>query len=510
MPAQPVKTTYRVNSVKALCASLFASVTVFASAASADAESLAIAVSSTINSLDPAQSQVVQTDLSAISQLYSALVVRGPDMKLKGDLAESWQAVDDHTWSFKLKPGVTFPDGEPLDAEAVKWNIERVQSPETKARNKLWFDPIEKIEVVSPTEIRLVTSKPYPALADQLSMFFLLPPKWAKDHNPVNEALGSGPYDLVSFTPGDRLVLKAKANYFGEKPAYDDVTVRMIPEAATRMAAIEAKEIDLAFDIPVADLERLNAVDGVAAGWIDSSRMMVLKINTLKAPLDKQAAVRQALNYAIDKEAIAKAIYAGASTVSACQLLSPQYFGFNPDLKPYAYDPAKAKKLLAEAGVSTPLDIELEVPLGRYLAASDIGQIIAAQLSEIGVNAKIHEMEFGAWAKKYSGGDLGNMALTGQAWPTLDADGLLSLYHSSNPTSYFKNAAFDAALDAGRSTTDPKARLEQYKTATKIMCEEAPAVFLFSQPLTYAHSARVNWKARGDDWVRAADVTPAK
>lgn len=489
---------------------LCASVALMALSATARAETLSIAVSSTINSLDPAQSQVVQTDLSAISQLYSSLVTRGPDMKLKGDLAESWTAIDDNTWSFILKPGVKFPDGEPLDAEAVKWNVERVQNPDTKARNKLWFDPIAKIEVVSPTEIRFVTSKPYPALADQLSMFFLMSPKWAASHNPVNEASGTGPYDLVSFTPGDRIVLKAKADYFGTKPAYDDVIIRMIPEAATRMAAVEAKEIDLAFDIPVSDIQRIDDIDGVGAGWIDSSRMMVLKINTLKAPLDKQAAIRQALNYAVDKAAIAEAIYAGASTVSACQLLSPQYFGFNPDLKPYEFDQEKAKKLLADAGVTGTLDIELEVPLGRYLAASDIGQIIAGQLAEIGVNATIREMEFGAWAKKYSGGDLGNVALTGQAWPTLDADGLLSLYHSSNPTSYFKNAEFDAALEAGRSTTDVNARLEQYKTATKIMCEEAPAVFLFSQPLTYAHSDRVEWQARGDDWVRAADVTPAK
>jgi peptide/nickel transport system substrate-binding protein len=496
--------------IKLLRFALCASVAVMALSASAQAETLSIAVSSTINSLDPAQAQVVQTDLSAISQLYSSLVTRGPDMTLKGDLAESWKALDDNTWSFTLKPNVKFPDGEPLDAAAVKWNIDRVKNADTKARNRLWFDPIEKIEVVSPTEIQLITSKPYPALADQLSMFFLLPPDWTKNHNPVNEAAGTGPYDLVSFTPGDRIVLKAKSDYFGAKPAYDDVNVRMIPEAATRMAAVEAKEVDLAFDIPVADLKRLDAEDGIAAGWIDSSRMMVLKINTLKAPLDKQAAIRQALNYAIDKKAIAAAIYDGASTVSSCQLLSPQYFGFNPDLKAYDYNPEKAKELLKQAGVGAGLDVELEVPLGRYLAASDIGQIIAGQLSDVGVNAKIHEMEFGAWAKKYAGGDLGNMALTGQAWPTLDADGLLSLYHSSNPTSYFKNAAFDAALDTARSTTDVKARLEQYKTATKIMCEEAPAVFLFSQPLTYAHSDRIKWQARGDDWVRAADVTPAK
>ena len=487
-----------------------ASVALAAISASAHAASLTIALSSSVNSLDPAQAQVVQTDLSTISDLYSSLITRGPDMKLKGDLAESWSAIDDNTWSFKLKLGVKFPDGEPLDAAAVKWNIDRVKSPDTKARNKLWFDPITKIEVVSPTEIRFTSAKPYPDLPSQLSMFYLLAPKWTETHNPVNEAMGTGPYDLVSITPGDRIVLKAKKDYFGAKPAYDDVTLRIIPEAASRMAAIEAKEVDLALDIPVADVARLDKEDGISAGWIDSSRMMVLKINTLKAPLDKQPEIRQALNYAVDKKAIAQAIYNGASTVSSCQLLSPQYFGFNPDLKPYDYNPEKAKQLLKAAGITGTLDVELEVPLGRYLAASDIAQIIAQQLSEVGVNAKIHEMEFGAWAKKYAGGDLANMALTGQAWPTLDADGLLSLYDSSNPTSYFKNADFDAALAKARSTTDLNTRLAQYKIATKIMCDQAPDLFLFSQPTTFTHSDGINWTARGDDWVRPADVTPAK
>jgi peptide/nickel transport system substrate-binding protein len=499
-----------LSHLKMLRTAFAASVALVAISASAQAASLTIGLSSSVNSLDPAQAQVVQTDLSTISELYSSLVIRGPDMKLKGDLAESWTAVNDNTWSFKLKPDVKFPNGEALDAAAVKWNFDRVKSPDTKARNKLWFDPIKSIEVVSPTEIHFITDKPYPALPAQLSMFYLLAPKWTETHNPIIEAMGTGPYDLVSSTPGDRIVLKAKKDYYGAKPAYDDVTLRIIPEAASRMAAVEAKEVDLAFDIPVADVARLDKESGIAAGWIDSSRMMVLKINTLKAPLDKQAEVRQALNYAVDKQAIADAIYAGASTVSACQLVSPQYFGFNPDLKAYPYDPAKAKQLLKAAGVSGSLDVELEVPLGRYLAAGDLAQIIGQQLSEVGINAKIHEMEFGAWAKKYAGGDLGNMALTGQAWPTLDADGLLSLYDSSNPTSYFKNADFDAALAKARSTTDVNARLEQYKIATKIMCEQAPDLFLFSQPTTYTHSKGITWQARGDDWVRASDVTPAK
>ncbi|CAH1687422.1 Peptide/nickel transport system substrate-binding protein [Hyphomicrobiales bacterium] len=475
-------------------------------ASSASAETLTIALSSTVNTLDPTQAQVVGTDVSVATHLYSPLVARGPDGKLYGVLAESWQPEGDSAWLFNLKPGITFPGGEPLDAEAVKWNIDRIRNPETKSRNRSWFDPVSEVEVVSPTQVRIKTKGPYPTLPDQLSMIFFLSPEWMKTHNPATEAYGTGPYKLKQFVAGDRLILEPNDKAVLEKPTFDEVSMRVIPEASARVAGILAGEIDLAFDLPLEDVERIKKSGRADAGWVPSSRSMVVRMNTLKAPLAGNTKLRQALNYAVDKEGMVEALLGGLGTVSQCQILTPAYFGFNQDLKPYPYDPAKAKQLLKEAGVTTPLKIELEVPLNRYFMASEIGQIVAGQLQEVGVEATIKEMDFGAWVKTYAGRDMGQMALLGQAWPTLDADGMLGLYAAANPTAYFDDKPFDEALKAGRGTTDPAKRLEAYKTATARMCEEAPVIFLFAQPFTYGTSKKITWKARGDDWVRATDV----
>lgn len=474
---------------------------------SASAENLNMSVSAAITTLDPHMTSTVQTNLSVASHIYTPLVTRGPDLKLKPAAAESWKVVDDLTWRFKIRPGITFANGEALDANAVKWNIDRILDPKNKIHNRPWFEPITEVKVLGPTELEIRTAKPYPALADQMSMFFILPPQWSASHDLANDALGSGPYELVSFVPGDRVVLKARPNYFEGKPEFDEVVIRSISEPSVRVAAVLAGEIDLAVDIPPSDIERINASGKANAGATPSVRSMFVKINTLKAPFKDNLKLRQALNYAIDKKAIIDVIFNGHGTESNCQVLTPLYFGYNEDLKPYPYDPEKARALVKESGVATPIPVEFEIPLGRYLLSEEIGQVIAAQLEDVGFSVKIQEMEFGSYINKYiRGNDLGQLSYLGQAWPTLDADGLLTLFEPGNVYAYWNNRTFGDLLNRARTTVDAGQRKELYKQATKVMCEDAPVAFLFAQPLTYAVSNRIKWNVRGDDWVRAYDV----
>lgn len=468
------------------------------------AQPLRIALTAPVNSLDPHVSALIQSDLSIASHLYAALITRGPDLALQGDAAESWKAEDDLNWRITLRPDLRFPNGEPLDAEAVKWNIERITAAQTRSRQKIYFDPIRTVTIISPTELRLTTSAPYPVLPAQLTTLYLMPPKWTAEGKAATDALGTGPYTLRSFTPGDRIVLAARPGYHGPRPNFEDVEVRMIAEPSVRAAALQAGELDFAVDLAPGDVTRLNASGRVRAGWSDSNRMMSLRFNTTKPPFDNKL-LRQAVSHAIDRQAIAKAIFEGHSSIARCQLTSPMYFGFNPSLESTRYDPALAKRLIAASGVRGPIELELEVPLGRYLLSQEIAQVLAAQLEEIGIKVQLREMEFGAWIAKYNGGNLGASVYMGQGWPTLDADGLLGLYAPSNPVAYWKNDAFGAALDRGRASTDETKRREAYAEATRLMCDETPAAFLFTQPLIYATSPRVTWQVRGDDWVRAMD-----
>ncbi|MGK6316627.1 ABC transporter substrate-binding protein [Neorhizobium sp. DT-125] len=482
--------------------------TVLASSAalSAHAETLTIALSSSVNTLDPTQAQVVGTDVSIAAHFYSSLVARDADSKLVGVLAEKWYPEGDSAWVFDLKAGVTFAGGEALDAAVVKWNIDRIRNPETKSRNRAWFDPVSEVEVVSPTRVKIHTKGAYPTLPDQLSMIFFLSPKWMERHNPATEVYGTGEFKLKQFVAGDRLLLEKNETYRGVASPFSDVVFKVIPEPSARVAAVSTGEADLAFDIPLEEVDRLKKGGKAGAGWVPSSRSMVVRMNTNKPPFANNVKLRQAMNYAIDKQAIVDGLLGGLGTISACQIMTPAYFGYNSDLKPYAYDPTKAKQLIKESGLAAGTQIELQVPMGRYFMASEISQVVAGQLQEVGLNVVIRESDFSSWVQPYSRGEMGPMALMGQAWPTLDADGQLGLYGSKNPTAYFNNAEYDAALAAGRGTTDPKQRLTHYRKATEVMCNEAPVIFLVAQPFTYATSPRVTWKARGDDWIRASDV----
>ncbi len=417
--------------------------------------------------------------------------------------------MDDLTWRFELVPGATFANGEPADAAAVKWNIERILDPKAAMRIKAWFDPIKEVRVISPTTVEFVTGKPYASLDAQMSSFFVLPPKWTQANNPAIAAMPSGPYELVEFKAGDKVVLKARDGYWGEKPEWDMVTFRMVTEASTRVASLLAGEVDLIVGFAPSEMGRIKKSGRATVGAIPSSRFMMVKYNNLIPPFKDNPKLRLALNYAIDKQAIVDSLWDGLGSVANCQPMSDAYFGYNPALKPFPYDPAKAKQLLTEAGYPNGLEVEFEVPLGRYLQAEEISQIITAQLSEVGVTAKIKEMEFGQWLTKFrKAGNLGQTAYLGMAWPTMDADGLLGLFEPGNQYAYYENMDFAKAVQAGRSTTDPAERMKHYKAASEVMCADPPQIFLFHQPVTYAQSKRVKWHARGDSWLRAMDVSP--
>lgn len=475
----------------------------------AQGKTLNIALTNTVNTLDPHMTASVGTDLSLLSHIYPALVTRTPDMKIVPSLATEWTNVDDLTWRLKLRPDAAFTNGEKIDAEAVKWNFDRVRDPAVNARIKAWFTLISDVKVISPTELEIKTSAPYPAMIEQLSMFFLLPPKWAAEHKPATETASGGPYVLTSVKPGESFTLDANPQYWGTKPDFDRVVIRVIPEPSSRVAALLAGEVDFVNSIPTTEVKRIKDNGNAQAGAVPSTRTVFIKYNTTKPPLNNKL-FRQALNYAVDKEGIAKAIFNGQAEIAHCQVMSKDYFGFNPDLKAYPYDPDKAAELLKKAGGAPAEPIEFEVPSGIYLNGQEVVQVVASQLEEIGIKTKIVEMQFSTYMDKYlKTKDLGRLSLLSQAWPTIDADGLLTLFAPGNMYAYWDNADFGKALEEGRSTMDRAKRIAAYKKATDVMCEEAPALFLYTQPATYGLSKRIAWTPRGDDWVRAFDMKAA-
>jgi len=471
-------------------------------------QTLTISLSNTVNTFDPHMTASIGTDLSLLSHIYPSLVLRAPDMQIVPALASAWENVDDLTWRITLRPNATFNNGEKIDAQTVKWNFDRVRDPVRNARIRAWFTLISDVRVVSPTEIEIKTSAPYPAMIEQLSMFFLLPPQWASEHNPATETVSGGPYVLTSIQPGESFSLEVNPQYWGTKPAFDHVLIRVIPEAAGRIASLLAGEVDFINNIPTTEIERIQSSNSAQAGAVPSTRTAFIKFNTEEPPMDNKL-LRQALNYAIDKQGIIKAIFNDQAAISLCQVTSTNYFGFNPDLQPYPYDLDKAMTLLQQAGGAPSDPITFNVPSGTYLNGEEVVQAVASQLEEVGIKTRIVEMPFSVYMDKFlKTRELAPLSLMTLAWPTIDADGLLTLFAPGNMYAYWNNANFGQMLEEGRSTMDKNKRLDAYRQATQIMCDEAPVLFLYTQPMTFGISKRIAWTPRGDDWVRAFDMQP--
>jgi peptide/nickel transport system substrate-binding protein len=472
-------------------------------------EELIIAQGTDINIIDPHRTATVSTDLSVASHLYTGLIIRGPELEIEPSLAESWEATDDNTWVFNLRDDVEFPNGEPLNAEAVQWNIERVVDPEFDSRIRGWFDPVTEVNAPDEYTVEIVTDEPYPTLPDQFSMFFLLAPEWTEENDPATDAMGTGPYNLVERVRDDRLVLEAKDDYWGEAPPFQRVIFRPVPEASGRVSGLLAGDYDIITAVPPDDFDRINDNEGTQAIGVASTRTKMVKFTATEEPLNDPL-VRQALNYAVDKEVLIETFLPDMGVEpSKCQILTENYTGYNPNLEPYPYDPDRARELLEEAGYPDGFELDFDVPTGTYLRGEEIAQAVVGQLEQVGVRVQINEMPFSVFMDKYiEEQNPGQLQYLTWAWPTIDAGGILGLLQEDSAYSFYENDEFNRLLAEAQTTVDPDEREEIFHEITQLLCEEPPCIYLFPQPATFGMSSRVEWSGRGDDWIRAMDMRP--
>ncbi|WP_028035036.1 ABC transporter substrate-binding protein [Chelativorans sp. J32] len=300
---------------------------------------------------DPAFARTVQ-DLSIMSQVYSSLTTASfVDGNLTGNLAREWSDVDGKEFTFKLVPGAKFANGEPLDAHAVVWNFKRLMDPATQATVITDFNLITSVEAPDAETVIIKTSTPWLELPRRLSAISFIAPEWAKTHNPKVEVNPSGPYTVVDYDFASHVTLKRNENYFGEKPAFENAIYRVIGNNQTRVTSLRSGELNFANGISPLDVEQLSSLEDLKVGAIPGRRVHVLRFNMLRDNV-KDVRVRQALNYAINKELITKTIYRGQTSPASTQALIPGQVGFDETMTPWPYDPDKARQLLAEERIS--------------------------------------------------------------------------------------------------------------------------------------------------------------
>jgi peptide/nickel transport system substrate-binding protein len=340
--------------------------------------------------------------------------------------------------------------------------------------------------------VKMKTKMPFAALVSNLTHQATgiqspesLKASWDKA---VTKPVGTGAFMFKEWVPGNKFVMARNDNYWGKKALLEEVTWRVIPDDASRVVALETGEVHASVRIPPFDIPRLKANPKLTVMDAASVRTIYLGFNALKEPFNDKR-VRQAINYAVNKEAIVKHVLGGVGRVSDAAI-SPGIFGYAP-IKTYEYNIEKAKALLAEAGFPKGFETTLHPAVGRYYMDASVCTAVAADLLKVGIKADIKMMEWGTYLPsilREKDQVEHKIYMLGWGCVTGDADyGLYTLFHSGEwpkkgmNASFYKNEKLDQVLDGARSTANPEERKKLYKEALTIINEEAPWLFLHSE-----------------------------
>ena len=483
---------------------------------------ITIAQPAEATTMDPGRSTQVLT-VNYFYNLYDSLTRWDGSLALQPALATSWRAVNDTTWEFTLRPGVKFHDGAPLAADDVKATLERNLIP-GRTGVTAGFATIEAVQVPTPGVVRVITKKPDPLLPVRMAQMGsqIVPTRLTTEEGAkelARKPVGTGAYRFVEWVKDERLVMEANRDWWGwegKKPTIDRVTWKPIPEDFPRLVALDKGEADIVTNVPPDRIKAIAEGKATRVVSVSSSRTAACAINASQGPLaDKR--VRQALHYALDTSAIIKGIYAGYGKPYTGGVADTD-FGFNPTLKPYPYDLARARALLAEAGYASGIDVTLHAGMGTMVNDKQLIEVIADMWAKAGIRAKIAMMEMGARQKMVNDRALpiGGLLLINPQSTLLDADG--SIWRLLHPTGlngkYWAGSQpghrFHDVMEQARYSLDPAKRKQLYTEATQILHDEKPWLDLFQEVIVYGTSQRVSFKPRADYRLIAAEMQVAR
>ncbi|MFZ8792375.1 MAG: ABC transporter substrate-binding protein [Acidilobaceae archaeon] len=429
--------------------------------------------------------------LSVFSHVYETLFRIRFDAQGRASfepwLVESYKQVNDTVWEFKLRPGIKFHDGTPLTARDVKASFER--GPKVGGLPRILLGPVKEVQVVDDLTFRIVLRYPFVPLIAHLAhpSTAIIPAKVAElfPDKPIDSTryiVGTGPYRFVEYVKGERTVLEAFDGYWGKKPTVKRIVWVPVPDDSTRVSYLEAGTVDAITHVPPHMVSTLKA-KGFQVIQIPSTRVIYIGINVERIP---DVRVRQALNLAIDKNAIVQRILEGAGSVATAPI-SPAVFGYTK-LDPYPYDPARARALIREAGWEG-RELVFITPQGRYLRDREIASAVQAYLEAIGLKVRVEVMEWAAYLRRVTTEGNFDLFLLGWSTVTLDADyGLYSLFRTGAPFNrmFYSNPDVDAFLDRAREVADPVLRQQYYALAQQQIWRDAPWLFLHYEDIIVA------------------------
>jgi len=461
-----------------------------------------VAIGAEPTTLDP-QAQDDGPERLVNDNIYETLYVRDAEGNLQPGLAEGLpKQIDPLTWEIVVRDGIKFHNGEPLDAKAVAFSLKRIVDPALKSGQFSYVSTIKDAVAVDDRTVRVTTEKPDPALTARLYWLKIVPPAYASDPNFAAHPIGSGPYKLERWDRGEEVVLSANADYWGDKPKVDEVTFRFIPDASTRLAGLLAGEVDLINNVAPEFEKQLPKV-----AKVEGLELPFIVLNARPGSPLADARVRQALLYGVNREELAEGLFEGNASVASGQLAVPTAFGFNDAIKPYPYDPEKAKALLKEAGAEG-ITINVVGPGGRFLKDRDTVEAVAAYWTALGLDVKVRIPEWSDYLATIFNKDARpDVFYSSSANELFDVDrAITAYYHPESPGASNADAELGQWIDTARFETDVDKRKALYAAITGRSHDQALVNSLLRVQDIYGLSERTEWKPRVDGKVFVKDV----
>lgn len=451
--------------------------------------------------LDPTAGAAAAIDEIVYTNVFEGLTKIGPTGEVEPGLAESWSISDDgKVYTFKLRPGIKFHDGTDFTAEDVKFSLDRARGADSTNAQKVLFEPIENVEVVDPTTVRVTLKNPTGAFLYNMGWgdAVIVAPESADTNK--DKPVGTGPFKFDNWAKGSAITIVKNPDYWGEPVALEKAEFRIIPDAAAAIPALLAGDVHAFPNMPAGDALAQIQADPRFEVMIGSTEgETVLAINNKKPPFD-DVKVRQAIAHALDRQAIIDGASSGIGTPIGSHF-APHHPAYVDLTGTYPYDVEKAKALLKEAGHES-IKATLKLPPPPY--ARQGGEIVASQLRDVGIELEIIPLEWAQWLEQVFTNKDYDLSIVSHTEPN-DID----IYARDDYYFQYQNPAFDKVIEELKVTSDEARRKELLGQAQKILAEDAAAGFLFQLPKVGVWDAKLEglWE---NSPIQANDLTKVK
>lgn len=502
--------------------------------AAAEGGTLTLAIPSDAVSMDPHGSNDVPSE-QIRDTIYEPLLTQDENFEIVPVLAEEYEQIDETTWEFKLREGVTFHDGSEFNAEVVEANIERVKDIAKASPRSFLLEMVSEVNIIDDYTVELVTEYPFAPLANNLTHgagkmiskdlidadyqqaldeagsdltleeYYELRAEGGSEHEDVaneissfvgqlveSEPVGTNYFKFDSRSPGEQTAVVRNDDYWGDTSLLDGVNFKVVSEPGSRIAELESGSSDAILATLSSNIERVDSNEDVTLLRNDSVSIDYIGFNTEKEPFNDPK-VRQAITHAFDSEAVLDGVYNGSGTPAEAPL-APGVLGYSEDLEGLGYDMERAQELLDEAGVED-LTINLMVNDDNPERV-DVALWLQESLSTLGITVNVEQVEWGAYLAATGAGEH-DMFILGWSNSTGDPDnGIAPLFHSDNigdtgNRSFYNNPELDSILDEARQSTEESEREQLYMDAQQILVDDAPAIFIRHGENLNAHGNHV-------------------